>query len=861
MTDRTADNVSSRSWVKSAVVALSLLLCIFVIIFLATKIRREVDALAVASADNLHWSLSQVEVELLQLEAALLRVDSPNPDDLREVRKRFDVFYNRISILRQSPLFESLRAEPEFEKTLTKTTVFLDRTVPAIDASDDLLFAELPMIEREAKRLSPALRTMSLQGIAQFAATSDHQRETVAQTLRMIAGLTIALALALFALATMLLAQFRNLRAQTRKNQMTSTRLEAIINSSLDGVMVVDRSGSVVDFNAAAEKIFGYSKSEAVGAQMDALIIPDDKREAHLKGMGRYLKTGENSIVGKGRLQMEARRKNGHRFPVELSVSSTLGEDGENFVAFLRDISDRIRAENALLRARDEALTGEKAKAELLAVMSHEMRTPLNGMLGTLELLQDTKLSPRQSEYLGIIDTSGKMLLHHVNEVLEISRLDSGKAKLDAKPFDLSALLAEICDSQRPVAAANGNQLTVSGGNLQGELVSGDALRLRQILLNILGNALKFTRNGSVRVEMDRLDQGDVVEFRISDTGIGIAEKDMTRIFEDFVTVDSSYGRASTGTGLGLGITKRLVEVMGGTIGVKSTSEPGSLFWTRLPLPQVQVSETMASGPEPEDADAKRLADDETTRPPLDVLVVEDNQINRVVVREMLEKEGHNVWVTDDGEQGVEMAASQVFDVILMDVSMPRMDGVQATRAIRNGSGASAGQPILALTAHALPDEIDRFRQAGMNDALVKPVSRARLRSALGKIGSDLSAPPPGPEVSDTLNVSVLSEMKQVLGQQKFGLMLEQFRGEVNEILTRLSDSETLPASDPEFVELVHKLAGSACMFGAQGLHQALSRIEAAVKSGAVEEAITLRGGLADTWNRTQTQLSGVETE
>jgi PAS domain S-box-containing protein len=438
----------------------------------------------------------------------------------------------------------------------------------------------------------------------------------------------------------------RREQERARAHGLVRSRLASIISTSLDAILVVDRDGRLIEFNGAAEEIFGYTRFEAIGAKMEALIIPDHLKQAHQKGMERYLATGERRVIGKGRVQIEARRKDGSLFPIELSISSADSEHGELFVSFARDISRRVAAEHELIKARDKAVAGERAKADLIAVMSHEMRTPLNGMLGTLELLDGEGRSAKDAEYLEIIRASGQQLLHHVDNVLEISRAEAGKIVPAREAFSLPALVRELAESQRGAAEHRGNVISHRVETLESDYAVGDPTRIRQVLLNLIDNAIKFTRNGSIALEAERLAGSDLVEFRVIDTGIGIDDADQERVFEDFVTLDTSYSRVVGGTGLGLAIVKRLVDVMGGEVGLESTRGEGSLFWARLPLPAANgaLAQTAPKTVAGKGASAAAAVT------PFRILIVEDNRINRIVLRDLLEEDGHQVDEAHDGQ-------------------------------------------------------------------------------------------------------------------------------------------------------------------------------------------------------------------
>ena len=279
--------------------------------------------------------------------------------------------------------------------------------------------------------------------------------------------------------------------------------MQAIISTSFEAVLAIDEQGKIVEFNGAAQRIFGYSPQEAIGRNLTETIVPERFVAAHKEGMQRYLTTGEHHVVGSGLVHMEARNKAGELFPVEMSISVAEGETGKVFVSFIKDISDQVAAEKELVEARDKALAGERAKANLLAVMSHEMRTPLNGIIGSLDLMERDDLKLGQGKYLDVIQTSARMLLGHVNNVLDIARLDAGKEELSLQGFDPEKLAQNVLESLRPQALVQNNKMKlVVLGDLP-PVVLGDKDRLSRVLINLLGNAIKFTQNGLVTLEIE----------------------------------------------------------------------------------------------------------------------------------------------------------------------------------------------------------------------------------------------------------------------------------------------------------------------------------------------------------------------
>jgi signal transduction histidine kinase/DNA-binding NarL/FixJ family response regulator len=534
---------------------------------------------------------------------------------------------------------------------------------------------------------------------------------------------------------------------------------------------------------------------------------------------------------GQGQVRLTTRHKSGRSVPVELSISRTESETGDLYVAFLRDLSSQLASEQALMMARDKALAGEKAKSDLLVVMSHEIRTPLNGMIGTIDLLGATRLATKQKEYLRILEASGRLLMHHVNDVLDIARLDSGKATYSPGPVDLDDLVQEVIENQSPTARLNGNTMRYTGPAKGGAGVLVDSALLRQVLLNLVGNAVKFTRGGEIAVRITHLSPQGPTEICVSDTGIGIAAADLDRIFDDFVTLDASYARKASGTGLGLGIVRRIVERMGGSLQVDSTLGKGSLFRVLLPLPILSaVAQPQA---EPAAAPLART---------LLTLVVEDNDFNRMIIGDMLRQDGHEVVEAHDGQEGIALAAARRFDLIFMDISMPGVDGLQAARAIAEGPGLSRQTPVLAMTAHAQAEDVDRFKAAGMRDALIKPITRQALQRALVPLRHTSPS---------LLDLSVLHEMEVDLGASRAGDLLARFLAETGQTVADLVEKVHSPGLDPVSIGEIHRLEGSAAMFGALALRKALSQIQTLWKSGAMDEATLGLPGLQSLWQQT----------
>jgi PAS domain S-box-containing protein len=791
---------------------------------LSANARREIEALAIANGDSVQWSLAQSEVEFRTYIGTLQDVLLSPQADVQEVRNRFDVFYSRFQTLRSASTFEEVRDMPGVAERLEAIEAYLYTAIPTIDGDDDQLLRSLPDLLDGAKSLGDDVREVSLAGVRAFASEAQSRRKNVAGTLFELGTIMFLLLAIVLAAVAVQLRMMRSSKRQTDAIIGAQNRLGSIISTSLDAILAVDRDGKVLEFNGAAERIFGYSRSEAIGADMANLIIPQHMRAQHDAGMKRHLETGEKRVVGKGLVKLEAQDKTGRVFPVEVSISSADGPEGEIFVSYIRDISNRVAAETELVEARDKALAGEKAKADLLAVMSHEMRTPLNGVLGTLQLLNKTPLDENQRRLAEVMDHSGQLLLEHVNNVLDIARVDAGMAKVSTEEFKLRHLVESVLDGLQTQAAERGNELAFVEVGKPAGLVSGDKSRIRQVLFNLLGNAIKFTQNGKITVEIEADPAGDDVVFRISDTGIGIPSADMGRIFDDFVTLNASYNREVEGTGLGLGIVRRIVSLLDGDISVDSEVGLGSVFTLRLPLPRVSrqaVRRESLAAPSGQDTAAFDL----------DVLVVEDNETNRMIVRIMLEQLGCSVVEAIDGQEGAEIARTRPFDLILMDISMPKIDGLEATRMIRGREGPNENTRIVAMTAHAFADDVIRFREAGMADVLTKPLLQDELRTMLAQAQVYVSAAAPSQVVSELINA---------LGPD---LARELQTKVLNEVERGLSEMKALvqgggPHSD--VTGLAHKLASSAGVVGFDTVRSGLLDIEKSSPSSGQDHLLAL---------------------
>jgi len=514
--------------------------------------------------------------------------------------------------------------------------------------------------------------------------------------------------------------------------------LRKAVEQSANTVVITDIRGNIRYVNPAFEKTTGYTVAETIG--QNPRILKSGEQDA-----GFYRALWETSTSRKTwRGEFHNRRKDGTLYWELATISPVQDDKGElhHFIAIKEDITERKAMEASLSEALIAAEAGNRAKSEFFGIMSHELRTPLNGVLGSAELLTYTPLDEEQEALTATVNKCGEHLLAIVKDILDFSSMEAGKLAIEVAPMSIADLVKTAADTIRKTAVEKGLELRCETKPGVPHQITGDALRIRQILINLSGNAVKFTSSGSVVLRVAPAAEGRFLDFSVEDTGIGISPDTIGHLFKPFTQVDMTSTRTFGGTGLGLAISKRLAEAMGGTITVASILGRGSTFTFRLPLESAPVrAGEMPSVQSP--ALDRESTKPEQTEPPVQTggtpghlaLVVEDDPENSTVAGKMLLSLGYRAEFAVNGVEAVKAFVPGKYFAILMDVVMPGMNGVEATKKIREIEATAGGHvPIIALTANVMPGDRDQYLAAGMDDFLSKPFKRAELATVLASV-------------------------------------------------------------------------------------------------------------------------------
>ena len=637
-----------------------------------------------------------------------------------------------------------------------------------------------------------------------------------------------------------------------KAKELAQTRLSAVFQNALDGMMTIDANGIVESFNPACERIFGYGADEVIGSHMK-MLMPDPEHKGHDRNLFEYLETVKTKIFGMPGREVLSTRKDGSAFMAEMSISTFQLEDGQHFTGIIRDVTARKAAEaqeEQSTIARVESERANLAKSEFLANMSHELRTPLNSILGMTELLEDTSLMAEQQAMLRAVNQSASALLEIVNDILDLSRIEANVMALEPIGIDIVSLIARTIETLKPFASKKNLTLQADYKTKNIPYVLGDPGKIARVFVNLINNAIKYTIEGGVSVEVayERPSEKTIeLLCVISDTGVGIEKDKLEVIFEKFTQVDSSTTRKFGGTGLGLAITKHLAEMMGGSVRADSVFGKGSVFSIMIPL---TVTDTLHGEFAKEIKELSHVSSaNAISGDNVRILVAEDHTLNQAFIRKVFHKYRiKHFAIVDNGNEVLEAMKKDTFDIILMDCHMPEKNGYEATADIRAlERGGNVHIPIVAMTANAMTGDRQKCMLAGMDDYLSKPFGPDKLKSILARwiqFSDTKTGGLTGSEQSDPVDFTNLRSFSDgdVEEERRF---VELFVRQNAEALDRLRDN-CKDGESAEWVAAAHLAKGGAVSIGATHL------------SALAEKAQKL---VVAAWQERRKQLAEMERE
>jgi len=827
---------------RTSILLALLSVAVLVLIYSAAEFRAQMDKSQAANSDNRVWSISQVEVDHRNLLWALAKLKNQqqpaqefteSTGELKrlvaELSVAFDVFYSRVTVVEAALATADLPASSRAE--LEATIRDRDQLADMFDTMDPYDSSQLQLFEDAVIELGTPARGVVLGALGYFVAEAMESRkqEVFIWTRFLIASVLLLIIMAVAMCISALLHRQLTRQLELIKTQTNNIRL--VYESSMLAVVVTNRDGEIQLFNSAAEKTFGCSEVEAKGRNIADMMIPHRRLDNHRRDMKRYHETGKGAFIDQGTKRTTSLRHDGTEFPIELSIRSERDAQGDEIlIAFIRDVSEQLAYETNLRDARDEARRHAEAKTMFLATMSHEMRTPLHGLLASLDLIEDHNIDHPTRDLIKTARNCGLRTMHQINDVLELTQI--GEVQEPLSPFAPVQTVSGIMNELRALARDQGNNLTLNVIGLVDDATwLGRPQMFVRAMYNLIGNALKFTKDGSVEISLTFASGPEATPrlcVSVKDNGIGISPEDQAHLFNLFFTstADDPVQQRNS-TGLGLPIAQACIHKLGGTLVVDSQLEVGSIFSFDIPLKPLQDSQTPHLNPK----DTVHLPASLGLR----CLVVDDNLVNLDLTAQMLRRLGCGVVTCDSGEKAVVEAFEQRFDVILMDLNMPGgISGTEATRQIREQETTLAlavPTVVLALTADTTFDGSARLSQSRIDGVLHKPVRMHDLQTALGplalrdNVGTDqIDGPvisPADPQHDD------FKELFDLIGQAHGKRLLN---GVLSDIDTALN---AIRCRDADAADHLHRAIGSTATVGLLEFSQQMRHAEDLARADA----------------------------
>lgn len=798
-----ADRRRAR-WLALAT-SLVLGVCLSAVAVLAWRVVDASRDLRLYMADDSSWVIAQLEVDhqhvLLALQGQLNQT-AAQEGSLSEVLLKFDIYFSRVqTVLSHTATVKDFVAErEEFDARLEIIRNNLSSVTPLVDALRPGDLAGLAEMNALMAEVMPDIRYVVVTAVQTWQRRAQMlrlQREAVLEQFLTAGALALALILGLLAVSAHL---YRQSALRTAMVERLDSNLRASFEAALDGVIVTDAEGRILLFNSAAEALFNQRRAFVIGRSISILLPPRAGQRQAIDARQLI-----QQIERRRRRRLRLHGRDGQMLPISVSAVGDTGSSGQPIhIGFVRDISSVVMMERQRRQAARRVERDAAEKVRFLAATSHELRTPMQGVLGAIDLVLRQQSDPAIHSLLHIAQESAVAALDQIDHVLEVAALDDvAQPERADEPFSAATIAADLIAAAVRSEPQDGLDIRLDlVGDVPSEVI-GKPRAFRQTLRNLISNAVKFGAGKPIILRLSSLSP-NALRVEVEDAGIGIDPKDQSRIFDDFEALDRDYTRLSGGIGIGLGIVRRAVLSMRGTVGVISRLGQGSIFWFEIPV-RPALPRAQAAGPPA----------------PMQVLVVDDQSINRLLMQKMIDALGHRADQANSGQVAIRMARAERYDLILMDISMPEMDGIEATRHIR-AEGASRQSPIVGFTANLQPADHARALAAGMREILYKPARPTDVERVLYNVPSA----PPAEDVAG-LNEGICDAVDLLansLGVNRLAKLVD----DVDSSFHALFDYASAEADLAELASQAHKCAGAAAILGALPLHAACCALETA---------------------------------